>query len=554
MLLKRLLLTMTLAVCTAGHAADVFVYTVQSGDHPWNIALRYLKDTSYATRLVRLNKIVNDRTVAPGTELHIPAEWLRLQSTRVHLVAAQGEATLFSVNGTRSAQSGDELLPGYRLRTGPKASALLEFEDGSRVMLRQTSELRLTRAEQRLLDGGKLVEIELLRGGLENIIKPSRGPATRFEIRSPSAVAAVRGTTFRVNATDDATWTEVLEGGVEVSNMAGAAQAGAGFGTVARLGRAPDPPKPLLPAADISNLPQRLERLPINYPLPEVPGAVGYRTQIAPDNRFETIVSDEATERPRARAMDVPDGQYVLRVRAIDAQGLEGLSNERAIEVYARPEPPLLIAPELGSQTTSLRPVFRWTQANMSWNYRLEIHPEAGITGGAPLHAQTIVASGQTELGVDLAPGEYRWRMASIIPSSGRQGPWGDPQPFRRVLPSPALESPVVLDGGTSVRWSALPHARAYVLQLARDNATFEPPLFEGRSEVPQFQLQNLAPGVYQIRLQAIATDGFAGPWGLPQQFTIPEPPPPPPPPPAPEPEHWRALLLVLPVLLLFGL
>ncbi len=550
MLLQRLLLTMSLAFCTAGHAADDFVYNVQSGDHPWNIAQRYLKDTSYATRLVRLNKIINDRTVAPGTELRIPADWLRLQSTRVHLVATQGEAMLVSGSGSRSAQSGDELLPGYRLRTGPKASALLEFDDGSRVMLRQASELRLSRAEQRVLDGGKLVEIELLRGGLENIIMPSQSQANRFEIRSPSAIAAVRGTKFRVNATEDSTWTEVLEGAVEVSNMAGAARANAGFGTVAKRGRAPDPALPLLPAADVSELPQRLEQLPINWPLPEVPGAVGYRTQIAPDSRFETIVSDEATERPRARALDVPDGNYVLRVRAIDAQGLEGLTNERAIEVYARPEPPLLIEPEPGQQTTSSRPAFRWTRANAIWNYRLEIHPAAGDAGGTPLHAQTIVAAGQAELGIDLAPGQYRWRMASIVPSSGRQGPWGDLQPFRRILPSPALEPPVVMSGNTSVRWPAVPHAIAYELQLARDNETFELALLEGRSDVPQFHLLDLAPGAYQIRLRAIAADGFAGPWGRPQQFGVPQPPPPP----APEPEHWRALLLLLPALLLFGL
>lgn len=552
MLLRQLILATSITLCTIGHAADDFVYTVQGGDHPWNIAQRFLKDTSFASRLVRLNKILNDRTMAPGTELRIPADWLKLQSSRVRLVAAQGETLLVSRDGSRSARSGDELLPGYRLRTGAKASALLEFEDGSRVMLRQASELRLTRAEQRMLDGGRLVEIELLRGGLENIIVPSRRPTNRFEIRSPSAVAAVRGTGFRVYATDDSTWTEVLEGAVEVSNMAGAALAGAGFGTVARRGQVPDPPRPLLPATDVSALPQRLERLPIDWPLPAVPGATAYRTQIAPDARFESIVSDEATERPRARAVDVPDGHYVLRVRAIDAQGLEGLTGERAIEVYARPEPPLLIEPEPGSQTTSSRPLFRWTQANTSWNYRLEVYPAGGDTSTTPLHTQAVVAAGQTELGIDLAPGEYRWRLASIVPDSGRQGPWGDLQSFRRVLPSPALEPPVVTPGNTTVRWPALPHAGAYVLQLARAGDTFERPLLEARPDTSQFQLQELAPGSYQLRLRAIAPDGFAGPWGPAQQFTIPQPPPPAPPP--PEPEHWRALLLLLPALLLFGL
>lgn len=546
MRLRRLLITTTLLLCSAVQAAEDFVYVVQAGDHPWNIAQRFLKDTSFATRLAEFNRIPNDRRMQPGTELRIPAEWLRLTSTRVFVVATRGQALVITGAASRPAQAGEDLLPGSELRTADKASALLEFEDGSRVMLRQASELRLLRADQRLLDGGKTVTLELLRGGLENIVTPGLKHENRFEIRSPAAVAAVRGTRFRFNANAETSWTEVLEGAVGVSNIAGATQADAGFGTRTQAGRAPEPPRPLLAAPDLSQLPPRLERLPINWPLPEVGGAAGYRTQIAPDRQFTTLVSDEVTERPRARITDVPDGTYVMRVRAIDADGLEGLPSEHAIVVFARPQPPLLIEPELGSETASSRPLFRWTQPDPSWHYRLEVFREHDANTTA-LHAQTTGAVGEIVLGVDLAPGEYRWRMASIVPASGRQGPWGDTQTFRRVLPSPVIEPPVVEPGATTVRWPVSPHARSYELQLSNDG-TFAQPLLEAGSIDSQYRMLGLTPGTYQLRLRAIAQDGYAGPWGQAQRFVVPEPPKP------PEPDHWRALLLILPALLLFAL
>lgn len=316
MRLRALLLLAGLSLLSnVSQADEEFIYTVQPGDHPWNIAQRYLRDTSDALRLTRLNQIANDRVVAPGTALRIPAQWLKLEA----------------------AVAGEQIGVGSRLRTGAGSSAMLVFDDGSRVMLRQASELRVLRSDKRTLGGGFLVTLELVRGGLENMVIPRSRQDNRFEIHTPAAVAAVRGTRFRVNAGEKTTWTEVLDGAVDVGNDAGKMLAGAGFGTVARFGRAPDTPRPLLAPPDLLVLPSRLERLPIDWPLAPVAGGVAYRTQLSPDASFNAIVSDELSTAPRARVLDIPDKQYVMRVRAIDADGLEGLAAERPVLVYARP-------------------------------------------------------------------------------------------------------------------------------------------------------------------------------------------------------------------------
>ena len=545
--LRRLVFAVLVAYAGSALAADEFIYTVQLGDHPWNIAQRYLKNTSFAQQLSRLNRITNDRQIAPGTELRIPAQWLKLQSTVVRVLAAHGDAM---VNPTGSsahiAANGETLQVGSRLRTGPQSSAMLEFDDGSRVLVHQSSELRLVQSDRRLLDGGFMVELELLRGGLENAVTPHlRPPQTRFEIRTPAAVAAVRGTNFRVHADPDTTWTEVLRGAVDLGNTAGAVQAQAGFGTLAKEGKAPEPPRLLLPAPDLDKLPARLERLPFDWPLTPVAGAVAYRTELAPDTKFDAVLSDETSPSARTRVQDIADGNYILRVRAIDANGLEGLAAERPLLVYARPQAPALINPAPHSEITSPQPEFRWAQVDPSWSYRLEIRrsdaPEA-----APLHAQSATSAFGTTLSIPLAPGDYLWRVASVVPATGRQGPWGDPQGFSVLLPAPEL-APVQVDPGhVTIHWPALSYAAGYDLQIGTD-AEFVQPLVASHSTASQQELHDLAPGAYQLRLRTIRQDGVAGPWGRPQSFVVPEPI-------KPEPTHWQPLLILIPALILLGL
>ena len=546
MRLHPLLFASLIAVGGASQGADEFIYTVQPGDHPWNIAQRYLRDTSDALKLTRLNRIANDRTVAPGTELRIPAQWLKLEAAAVRLLASSGDATVTRADGSQhAAKAGETVRAGARVLTGDGASATLVFDDGSRVMLRQGSELRVLRSDKRTVDGGFLVTLELVRGGLENMVTPRPRNNNRFEIRSPAAVAAVRGTSFRVNADPGTTWTEVLEGAVDVSNTAGGVLAQAGFGTVARTGQAPDAPQALLPAPDLSVLPARLERLPIDWPLTPVPGAVAYRTQLAPDAAFQTVLSDELTKPARARVLDIADSSYVIRVMAIDANGLEGLPAERSVLVYARPFAPSLISPPPGGETILSRPVFSWTQVDPALHYKFELR-RTDDPSTPPVFVQISRNADPMTLDMDLTPGVYHWRVASIVPATGRQGPWGDLQSFRYLLPSPAVEPAQIASGQVTVRWPALPNAQAYDFQLTRD-PDFAQPQREARVTTTQHRFAELESGSYRLRLRSISQDGFAGPWGQAQIFVVPEPE-------KPEPAHWKKLLLVLPALLFLGL
>lgn len=522
------LTALLLSTAWAPAQADL-LYTVQPGDRLWSLAERYLRSPALAERLSQLNHIANPQRIAPGTQLRIPSDWLKLESTQVQLLAAGGDTTVAQGSGpARPAVPGQALQAPASLLTGDSGSATLQFADGSRVLVLHNSELQLLQTQQSRLGQASLVELLLRKGSLENQVTPVGDTGGRFQIRTPAAIAAVRGTQFRVSADADMLRTEVISGAVNVANPTGQITAQAAQGSVAHSGQRPSPPTPLLPAPVLDDLPERLEHLPLHWPLPAVAGASGYRSQLADSAEFLATVSDEVSPSPQVRIRPVADGQYVLRVRAIDAAGLEGLTAQTRLVVHTQPAAPLLIDPAPDARLTTARPQFRWTLSDPDWRYRIRIHAEGSTT---PLDEQTVATSAQALQ--DLPPGRYQWQVAAIDPRTG-PGPWSHAQAFERSLPGPGVDIPPATDGSLTLRWAAQPHTAHYRLQLARD-PDFARLDGDIQTDSPQHPLQQLAPGAHYVRVQSIATDGSTGPWGSTQAFTVPQP-------------RWPWLLLLLPL------
>jgi hypothetical protein len=106
------------------------------------------------------------------------------------VVHTAGKAAVTGRAGTRAAKRGDALTDGETLKTGPKSSAIVEYPDGSRVKLRAESAFTL---EVPAETGG-------FKGGLLKIggafARVARGKPGHFRLRTPTAVASVRGTEF----------------------------------------------------------------------------------------------------------------------------------------------------------------------------------------------------------------------------------------------------------------------------------------------------------------------------------------------------------------------
>lgn len=526
----------------AADSAQDFIYELQAGDNPWNITSRFLAGRQYWPRLLRHNRIVDANRLPVGARLRIPSDWLSLRAVEVRLLSVHNEVTLRHGDQARAAQPGDRLTAGDVLVTGDSAVATLEIEDGSRILVRPGSSLSLVQAQGPQATSGSravVLRMQLLQGAIESLVKPVQ-PGGRFEIQTPSGVAAVRGTEYRVSASAQSMTSEVVTGHVQVANAVGATRLAPVQGTRVMQGQAPQAPTPLLAAPDLHSLPSLAERLPLDLPLPPLTGAVAYRTQVAADAAFTQVLSDTLADAPRVRALDVEDGVRHVRVRGVDARGLEGLAAQRELVVHARPEPPMLLEPAPQAQLPMARPTLRWTRGDVTRQVRLQlVRAGTGMPDfTAPWIDRLLPDDGQWVLDQDVSLGTYHWRVAAHDPQRG-QGPWGDPQAFERVLPAPGVVPPEPGAQPMVLRWQAAPGAIGYRVLVALAAAP-DKPVIDTRAEKEQVQLDVLPPGDYVVRVQAQGADQRVGPWSAPQRFAVPD-----------QATRWPLLLLLLPLWLI---
>lgn len=519
--------TAALLLCLAvlgAHADDTpLAYEVQPGDTLVGIRDRLMLPGTSWRVLQQVNRVPQPRRLMPGRLLQIPAHLLRVQPLVAEALLIQGAVTVQRAGGAaQPLASGATLAAGDVLRTGPQASAVLRFADGSRVLLRPDSQLRLERMQR--LGSGQGVDTQLrLDAGSADSQVP-REAAPRFRIRTPVANLGVRGTEFRTHLADQTTTLEVLDGRVQAATLASGGRdtqtPAAGFGTqVTAAGVAV--PRPLPPAPALTGLPARIDRLPLRLPWVLPAGADRVRAQVFEAGPPGRLLLDGLFVAQGARWNDdLPDGAYHLQVRAVYAGGLEGRDATWLFTLKARPEPPFTVSPRAGeaSQAEAIR--FAWTAQTAAARYRLQVADSADFS--APRLDRDDITG--TDLQLPLPLGTHHWRMASIR-ADGDTGPWSDAVVFSRVPPPPlppppAIQTPQLGADGLLLAWRAEPGQR-YQLQLAAD-AAFTQLLHDVQLDAPQWLLPDPAPGQYHLRVRSIDADGRPGPYGAVQRVDVP--------------------------------
>lgn len=520
------------------HAADApttLTLTVQPGDTLVGIGERYLEQPSRWVELARLNQLRNPNRLQPGAQLRIPLDWMRWNPLAVDVVHVYGV-----VQGNRGPLAvGMRLSQGDRFDTGAEGALTLRFSDGSVAVFPSQTRASLGVSEQAPLGEVRATRIDLEQGAVETQVPPLRTPASRFDVKTPRVVTAVRGTRFRVAQDAQASRHEVLEGRVAVQGVAPMeVQIAQGSGLRAEGGQL-GAVVPLLGAPDLSTIPARIERTSQLLQVPPLPGTVGWRWQVATDGAFTQLVQNVKTRDPRWLLSGLPDGDYFLRVRGADAQELEGADAQVAFALRARPEPPLKLSPPAGASVISSAPLV-WTQVDGATNYRLQVSRDAAFTD--LLVDQNGIAGTRKLLEPALAPGTYHWRLATQRPD-GSHGPFGDPASFTVLEPSSVLPPQLGADG-LQLAWSG-PSGFQHQVQVAR-NSDFLQPELDRQVPGSSLTLPDPKPGAYFVRTRLMLPDGSLGPWSSTQRFDVPEPPAPPAAP-APPPSHpWYLLLILL--------
>ena len=129
-----------------------------------------------------------------------------------------------------------------------------------------------------------------------------------------------------------------------------------------------------------------------------------------------------------------PDGDYLLRVRGIDAERLEGIDGERRITVDARPVPPSLLEPAAEAKLHGAPPTLWWSTPSGIDRFHVQIARDAAFED--LLIDEPALGPQRFTLAAEPPPGTYYWRAASIE-ANGEHGPFGDARSFR-VLAVPA--------------------------------------------------------------------------------------------------------------------
>jgi hypothetical protein len=504
-------------------AAD-WIYTVVSGDTIWHLSEKYLHHVGYWKRVQALNNVAQPRQMPPGLRLRIPLSWIRVNPVSAEVVGVNGEAALRR-NGASSEQqatAGDRIELGDRLRTGPESSVTVRFADSSTVTLDGESSATFDHLSAYGDTGMVDSRVRLDSGRADARATPARGPGSRFEIRTPAAISAVRGTRYRTAVLDgeESTVTEVVGGRVAVRGARTTRLVQAGFGTRTRAGTPPSKPRRLLPAPELDPLPEPVDR--INWPVTwsSLPKAEGYRVQIADNPAFEPLLWSRSVERTRAALPDLPDGSYHLRVRGVDALGLEGLDREQLLVLDARPQPPVPLQPENGAVLREEAATLVWSASAEATTYRLQMARDVEFTD-LLIDVDGLENTRHSDP-ASAVPGIYHWRLSSIA-ADGEQGPWG---PTRSLDVRPIPQAPPTEvradEAGIVASWAEGAPGQSYRVQVAA-NPEFRDLHTDETTTAPQLRLSPTPGAVRFLRIAVVEPDGYQGPWGAVQRI---DPPP----------------------------
>jgi len=498
-------------------------HLVRAGETLNGIAARLLHEgeTRRVQRaLAQHNRLADADRLQPGQTLRLPRAWLKSRPSTLEVTSVQGEVR----SGGQPLAAGARLAAGADLRSGADGYVTLKLADGSTLQLLPATEARIERAQGSPASGTTDTALQLERGRAEAKIQRPAKAASRFEIRTPVATTAVRGTEFRVAVGEahDRSTSEVLEGEVGVRDAGGRSGVGvpAGFGTRVLAGEVPLPPRALLPGPFLWTGVRLVARTPANLEFSPQGGARSYRVLLAAKPDMTAVLTEQVVDAPAARLGVLADGDYFLRVRAIDDIGLEGRDTVARLRVRAQAEAPRPSSPPDRSRIYGDSAEFAWLADPAATGYVLQIARDPAF---AALAHEWNGLREPRQAARGLSPGRYYWRVASRQ-ADGRLSAYSA---LRELVVRPAplpVHPPRINHDTLAVSWPGPPGPR-YELQMATD-AGFTRVVAELGASEPAALLARPPQGTYYLRVRATDPDGSVGPYGAATSVEVPAPAP----------------------------
>lgn len=410
-------LTALFIVCIPARAApeEVYTYRVKSGDTLIGFSNRYLANAQDYLKLRDINRLADADLLRPGKPLLVPYALLKFTPISAQIAAHSGDVSVRA--GTRRVEIsiGLAIKEGMIIETGRSGFVTMSLANGSRLSVPSLSQLRVVRLRRYVLTGGNDIDFSVDKGRAETAVTPFKDRVSRFRLRTPSAVSAVRGTTFRVGFDDVAksSVSEVVEGSVGVGTSGSSKETAIPGGFGAAISRSGDLNKEkLLPPPALIDPGATQQGADVRFTAKPAPTEKGYHVQIAKDAGFVDVVASERSLDPTLTFSGLADGRYFVRAMAIASSGLEGLSETTSF----RRQLASASAERVPGAMDAFR--FAWmTQGADKKLYRFQFFntasPALPMIDEAALEGPALMLGG-------LKPGVYQWRV-SIKPAGGSQ-------------------------------------------------------------------------------------------------------------------------------------
>lgn len=508
----------------SSHASDAsdWQYVTVPGDTLIGIGQRYLRNPADWPKIQSENRVDVPKRMPANFRLRIPVRLLKVTPAPVTVTSVNGNVRVKGADGRfQPLQANARLIGGETVITGPRSSAAFRFADGTSLTQQASSRLGFGRLAAYGNTGMIATELSLEAGRLEASAAKQLAPAGGFSVRTPVAVAGLRGTGFRLNVAEDGQrmTNEVMEGSVAVSARGRAVAVNAGYGTFTEAGKAPVQPRALLAPPDLSAMPSTIQRQPLQFTKPPQAGAVAWRARVVGDESHGSVLLDDVFTGPTAQWNDnLPDGTYYLLARAIDEAGLEGMESVHAFVLDVHPMPPVPIAPALGERLYVPQANFAWTAVPDAHGYVLQVSPTPEFNNGVLERKLPPVVQHQETLG----EGQWHWRVASLD-DAGRMHLFSPHRAFIvKPLPVPPADGQSKADGGKAhFVWSPVKGADSYGIEITRDQKVVAS--MQARETATSAELD---PGKYQWRVRGQESDGQAGGWSPDNVVILPPHPP----------------------------
>ncbi|MBI3181263.1 MAG: hypothetical protein HYZ28_03880 [Myxococcales bacterium] len=240
-----------------------------------------------------------------------------------------------------------------------------------------------------------------------------------------------------------------------------------------------------------------------------------YFFEVASDARFTSRLAERRSTTARADFPLTATGTFYWRASGTDLAGRATASGEsRSFRVALgaprpRPLPGAVWAPPVpGERRSATSVMLSWGELPCAAGYKTEVWKE-GSERRSPFSSP-----GSAFAYSPPAPGEYAFRVAAVD-AQGAAGEWSPAASFAVRLPGPSLLGPA--DGATvasrraipalELRWTAVPEAAEYEVQLSKDSS-FQDPQVE-RARASSISIAPPEAGTHHWRVLAIDSSGL---------------------------------------------